>query len=42
MDLVSVIMPSYNSEKYISKSIDSIIGQTHWNWELLVVDDCST
>ncbi len=41
-DLVSIVMPSYNSEKYISESIESVINQTYKNWELLIVDDCST
>ena len=40
--LVSIIMPSYNSEKYISKSIDSILKQKYTQWELLIIDDCST
>jgi len=40
-DLVSIIMPSYNSEKYISSSIQSIIMQTFQNWELIITDDCS-
>lgn len=35
-------MPSYNSSKYIAKSIDSIINQSYRNWELLITDDCST
>jgi len=42
MDLVSIIIPSYNSEKYISQTIQSVIDQTHKNWELIIVDDCST
>ncbi len=42
MKLVSVIMPSYNTEQYIAKSIQSVIDQTHTNWELIIVDDCST
>ena len=42
MELVSIIMPSYNCEKFISESIQSIRNQTYLNWELLVVDDCST
>ncbi|MDO4811329.1 MAG: glycosyltransferase family 2 protein [Eubacteriales bacterium] len=41
-DLVSVIMPSYNCEAYIEASIRSVLAQTYENWELLIVDDCST
>ena len=40
--LVSIITPTYNSEKYISQTIQSIQAQTHNNWELLITDDCST
>ncbi len=40
--LVSIIMPSWNTGKFISKSIQSVINQTYQNWELLIVDDCST
>ena len=42
MEKVSVVMPAYNCEKYIKKSIASVISQTYQNWELLVCDDCST
>ena len=41
-DKVSVITPSYNSEKYISQTIASVINQTYTNWEMIIVDDCST
>lgn len=40
--LVSVVMPSYNSERFIVESIKSVQSQTYGDWELLVVDDCST
>lgn len=39
--MVSVIMPMYNSEKYIEVSIQSVINQTYPYWELIIVDDCS-
>jgi glycosyltransferase involved in cell wall biosynthesis len=40
--LVSIIMPSWNTGKFIAASIQSVINQTYQNWELLIVDDCST
>lgn len=40
-ELVSVIMPVYNAEKYVESAIISVIAQTYSNWELLVIDDCS-
>lgn len=39
---VSIIMPNYNCEKFIGETIDSVLAQTYGNWELLIVDDCST
>ena len=41
-ELVSVIMPMYNSEKYIAQAIDSVRNQTCTNWEIIVMDDLST
>ena len=40
-DLVSIIMPSYNTANYIKDSIQSVLAQTHTNWELIIVGDCS-
>lgn len=39
---VSIVMPSYNSERFIAESIASVQAQTYGDWELLIVDDCST
>ena len=41
-NLVSIIMPSYNTAQYITASIASVQKQTYSNWELIIVDDCST
>ena len=40
--LVSIIMPSWNTERFIAETIQSVIDQTYTNWELIIVDDCST
>ena len=39
---ISIIMPTYNCEKYIDRAISAIDEQTFRDWELLVIDDCST
>jgi teichuronic acid biosynthesis glycosyltransferase TuaG len=40
--LISIVTPVYNSAKYLNETIQSVINQTYKNWELLIVDDCST
>lgn len=40
--LVSIVMPAYNVADFIDAAIHSVLGQTYENWELIVVDDCST
>lgn len=39
---VSIITACYNSEKFISETIISVLNQTYQNWEWIIVDDCST
>ena len=40
-ELISIITPSYNSEKYLKECIESVLNQTYSNWEMLLVDDAS-
>lgn len=42
MPKVSIVMPVYNGEKYLAESIESVLAQTFSDWELLLVNDCST
>lgn len=40
--LISVVLPTYNGSRYLNDSIKSVVEQTWKNWELILVDDCST
>ena len=37
--LISVIIPTYNRERYIKKALESVLGQSYKNFEIIVVDD---
>ncbi|MGN1101134.1 MAG: glycosyltransferase family 2 protein, partial [Huintestinicola sp.] len=40
--MISIVMPVYNGQKYLSQAIDSILDQTYTDWELIIVNDHST
>ncbi|WP_339512614.1 glycosyltransferase family 2 protein [Pseudomonas sp. RL_15y_Pfl2_60] len=39
---VSIVMPMYNALPYVKASVESVLKQTHSDWELLIIDDCSS
>lgn len=41
-ELVSIITPTYNCGKFIGETIESVLKQSYENWEMIIVDDCST
>ncbi|EEK76128.1 hypothetical protein bcere0009_49760 [Bacillus cereus R309803] len=41
-DLISIITPTYNCGKFIEDTIKSVVKQTYQNWEMIIVDDCSS
>lgn len=41
-DLVSIVVPVYNAERFINETIQTVLDQTHTNWELILIDDAST
>lgn len=41
-NMISIIMPLYNAERFLNETLQSIRNQTYTNYELICVDDCST
>ena len=39
---VSIIVPLYNTKNLLAETIESVLSQTYTNWEMIIVDDCST
>ncbi|NJO92418.1 MAG: glycosyltransferase family 2 protein [Chloroflexia bacterium] len=40
--LISIIIANYNNARYISEALDSIFAQTYKNFEIIIIEDCST
>ena len=41
-ELVSIITPTFNAEKYIRETLHSVVNQSYQNWEMILIDDAST
>ena len=39
---VDIVLPTYNSKKFIVKTVNSIINQSYRNWRIIIIDDAST
>ena len=39
---IDIILPNYNKETYLEETINSVLKQTYKDWQLFIVDDCST
>ena len=42
MHKITVYIPCHNHEKFINDAVESVLKQTHKNWELLIIDDASS
>lgn len=42
MARISIVLPTYNGQRYLAEALDSLLAQTFTDWELIVVDDCSS
>ena len=40
-DYIDIILPNYNSSKFLKQTLKSILAQTYKNWRLIIIDDCS-
>ena len=40
-DYIDIVLPNYNSSRYLKQTINSVIMQTYKKWQLIIIDDCS-